>query len=455
MRLNLGRVAFYIGLLLQVSMVNALNLGSISVTSSVDLFEARIAIHLHPSELQSIGQLQVSEASKEVYESLGLSRAKDRPNLRFTIENDAKGQPSNILVAADESLGKLQNPFSDVVVELKWSSGMIRRAYTVLSDVNRSVKTKSGDNLSLIAEKILPDMAGATFDQTLIALYRANPQAFTAGNIHRLKNGETLRLPSSAMANSIPVEESKRIMGSANLDYAEGNLEKSTEKVVVKSVADSQKTNEVGGDKLKIGSSTISSSEEQENAKHLEELVAQEKMLADAKLRIAQLEKNIEDLKRLTGQKTSNGFDGVYNWLFPILFVLVTLLLVFVLMRKRNQSELVGYSTVTPPSARVQATLRTEDEVRSPVVEHDPDMAKRAKDLFAGIDLNLDTPPKPTKVIPSVSEQRVKLNLAKSYLKIADAVTAEFVLQEIVQIGDQADATILNEAKQLLAQLKI
>lgn len=257
------------------------------------------------------------------------------------------------------------------------------------------------------------------------------------------------------MANSIPVEESKRIMGSANLDYAEGNLEKSTEKVVVKSPADSPKTNEVGGDKLKIGSSKISSSEEQENAKHLEELVAQEKMLADAKLRIAQLEKNIEDLKRLTGQKTSNGFDGVYNWLFPILFLLVTLLLVFVLMRKRNQAELVGYTTVTPPSVRMQAALRTDDEVRSLAVEHDPDMAKRAKELFAGIDLNLDTPPKPSKVIPSVSEQRVKLNLAKSYLKIADVVTAEFVLQEIVQIGDQADAMILNEAKQLLAQIKI
>lgn len=453
MFLNLRRVVFLIGLLLQVSSVNALNLGSIVISSSADTFEAKIAIHYYPSELQFLESAQVAEASQEVYDSLRISRPGDRPKLILTIEKDVRGQASFIRVKADSSLGRFQNPFSDLVVELKWSNGLIRRAYTILSDVNQSIKIKSGDNLSLIAEKILPDMAGASFDQTLIALYRANPQAFTSGNIHRLKNGEILRLPSASMANSIPVEESRKILGKANLDYAEGNLDNSTEAITFRSPSDSEKNNSSKVDKLKIGSSTINSNEGHEDAKLLEELVAQEKMLADAKLRIAQLEKNIEDLRKLTGQKTTNSIDPIVNWLVPLIFIAITISLVIFLIKKRNQSESLGFTTVTPPLVRNENEQQNADQKTS-VVELTPEMARRAKELFAGIDLNLDSPVKKNKLTPTVSEQRVKLNLAKSYIKIADFVTAEFVLQEILQIGDSGDQAILSEAQQLLAQIK-
>ncbi len=51
---------------------------------------------------------------------------------------------------------------------------------------------RSGETLSEIAERYL--VAGATLNQTMIALYEANPQAFD-GNINRLQAGATLELP--------------------------------------------------------------------------------------------------------------------------------------------------------------------------------------------------------------------------------------------------------------------
>jgi FimV-like protein len=51
---------------------------------------------------------------------------------------------------------------------------------------------RSGETLSAIATKLLHD--GATMNQMMIALFRANPQAFS-NNIHRLLEGGVLRVP--------------------------------------------------------------------------------------------------------------------------------------------------------------------------------------------------------------------------------------------------------------------
>lgn len=58
---------------------------------------------------------------------------------------------------------------------------------------------KAGDSLSRIATQV-GDGSGQSLNQTMIALLRANPEAFISGNINRLKQGVVLRLQAGDVA---------------------------------------------------------------------------------------------------------------------------------------------------------------------------------------------------------------------------------------------------------------
>lgn len=54
----------------------------------------------------------------------------------------------------------------------------------------------AGDTATALALQLRPE--GATLEQTLVALWRANPQAFGQGSLNQLLQGATLRVPSKA-----------------------------------------------------------------------------------------------------------------------------------------------------------------------------------------------------------------------------------------------------------------
>jgi len=58
-----------------------------------------------------------------------------------------------------------------------------------------SVRVERGQTLSELAAGL--DRGGYGLDQTMLALLRANPQAFIGGNIHRLRSGAVLRMPAA------------------------------------------------------------------------------------------------------------------------------------------------------------------------------------------------------------------------------------------------------------------
>jgi pilus assembly protein FimV len=52
---------------------------------------------------------------------------------------------------------------------------------------------KAGDNLTRIANQVKP--VDVSLDLMLVALYRANPEAFSGNNMNRLKSGQILAVP--------------------------------------------------------------------------------------------------------------------------------------------------------------------------------------------------------------------------------------------------------------------
>lgn len=69
-------------------------------------------------------------------------------------------------------------------------------------------RVRSGDTLSSIAKRVKP--RGITSDQMMLALFRANPNAFRKGNINYLNAGAVLNVPNVAQAQSSTHAEAKR-----------------------------------------------------------------------------------------------------------------------------------------------------------------------------------------------------------------------------------------------------
>jgi len=70
-------------------------------------------------------------------------------------------------------------------------------------------EVRSGDTLSTIAARV----GGAgTLDQTMIALLRANPDAFIDGNINRLKAGAVLRMPGGDAMTELDAQQARAIV---------------------------------------------------------------------------------------------------------------------------------------------------------------------------------------------------------------------------------------------------
>ncbi len=82
-----------------------------------------------------------------------------------------------------------------------------------------SYVVKSGDTLGAIAGRNKP--ASVSLDQMLIAILRANPDAFVAKNVNRLKAGATLTFPSESEVAAVAQPDARREVVAQSSDFAQ------------------------------------------------------------------------------------------------------------------------------------------------------------------------------------------------------------------------------------------
>ena len=82
-----------------------------------------------------------------------------------------------------------------------------------------SYLVKSGDTLGAIAGRNKP--ASVSLDQMLVAMLRANPDAFVAKNMNRLKAGVTLTIPSESEAAALAQPDARREVVAQSADFAQ------------------------------------------------------------------------------------------------------------------------------------------------------------------------------------------------------------------------------------------
>ena len=185
----------------------------------------------------------------------------------------------------------------------------------------------SGDTLGKIAAQTAP--SGVSLDQMLVSLFRNNQDAFDGGNMNRLKAGKILSIPDAETASKVSPGEARkeivaqaadfnayrqRLAGAAASGPARDEGAKQEVKGKIAPRVEDKAPAPSGKDKLEVSRTEMARDAKgkplQGRIASLEEdLVARDRALKEAGTRIAELERNLNDLKKLAELKSKGGAD--------------------------------------------------------------------------------------------------------------------------------------------------
>ena len=171
-----------------------------------------------------------------------------------------------------------------------------------------SYRVRSGDTLTGIASDTRS--GSVSLDQMLVALYRGNPQAFVGDNINRLKSGVVLAVPSAGTAAAVDGSEARRLIVAQSADFS--SFRQKLASAVPLAQADSLARKDVGKVQASVNDGkvaaaltpdklTLSKAASAPASAAPEARISKDKEKQDAAIRMAELSKNVEDLKKLSG----------------------------------------------------------------------------------------------------------------------------------------------------------
>lgn len=345
---------------------HAAGLGRLTVLSALGQpLNAEVEIvSLQPGEEQD---LSARLASAEAFKQAGIDYNPAISGLRFAIERRG-GRPLLKITTAQP----INEPFLDLLVELQWNTGRLVREYTFLLDppeykgpgaiaaapaaaptqpqsaapapaaepvkpapieatpipaaaaepaaslaaeppgAAKTYEVKKGDTLGRIARDNLAP--GATLDQMLIAIFRANQEAFIRDNINLVRAGRILNIPAD-VTTTVDNEEARRIVRSHHSEFTAYRNRLAAAPVTADGSAGRR---EVAGriepkppapaeekqDQLRLSKADPAKpSTPGARAAQEDDRVARERALKEAQSRQAELEKNVSDLQKLLALK--------------------------------------------------------------------------------------------------------------------------------------------------------
>ncbi|QBE64998.1 FimV/HubP family polar landmark protein [Pseudoduganella lutea] len=343
--------------------VHAAGLGKLTVLSALGQ-PLRAEIELTAVTPAEATDLAVKLAPLEAFKAANVEFNPALLNLRFDIE-----QRDGRRFIRVTSAQPVNEPFVDMLLELSWANGRLVREYTFLLDppemrnpqspqvaapvdVNRAaaqagapatpsapapapapaqparapapareaandIRVKRGDTLSGIASGIKP--ADVSLDMMLVALYRANPEAFSGRNMNRLKSGRILSVPDAEAVRGTDRSEARRVVIAHAADFnAYRNRLASQVEAATPAQAQAPQQSADGKITAKVEERPNAVNEAQDQLKlskageaagkaGTEDKIAKEQQVADAAARVKELEKNVSDLENLMAVKSQTG----------------------------------------------------------------------------------------------------------------------------------------------------
>lgn len=366
---------------------------------------------------------------------------------------------------------------------------------------------RRGQSLSQVAAP-LARAQGYTLDQAMVALLRANPEAFINGNINLLKQGAVLRVPESAEAQTIREDEAAALVRSQIAEWRRARAPIPQPAAVVEPAAaattapQAPRTAPVADARLEIapaaagtsGSGTQSgvsaggegemlANEQLQQSK--EDLAAREAEVQELRSQVAELEKLKAQQEKLLAMKDSDlaaaqqrlaqgsgGEGGVPVWAwagFGLLFV-GALAWGFAQRRQRIAPAPVPRNPVfghAPADSRAAELAAAMPQAATPEAEPAPSPVLEPA-VSVPVAATPTSSPKPAPAMgptwhagggmapaapvtsPQAPAGRDRLELAVAYLDLGDVATARDLLNEVAA---GHDATARDEALQLLREI--
>jgi len=107
----------------------------------------------------------------------------------------------------------------------------------------------------------------------------------------------------------------------------------------------------------------------------------------------------------------------------------------------------------TPAKLEVNMSPAIEDQV-IPDASGSITASPSGYSLDLGVNANLSSSSlEATKLLLNIDEQKVRLNLARSYIKIKDFETSRILLTDLVELGENVDKEIYSQASKLLVEI--
>ncbi|WLI87764.1 FimV/HubP family polar landmark protein [Massilia sp. R2A-15] len=187
-------------------------------------------------------------------------------------------------------------------------------------------RVRSGDTLGRIAGRLKP--ADISLDMMLVALYRANPDAFIGNNMNRLKSGQILTVPDSDAIRGASEGEARGVVVAHAADFnayrnklagqvasaAPSRTPEATQSAAGKITAKVEERPTAANeskDQLKLSKAGAGGGASGKSAAlEAEDKIAKERALADATARVKELEKNVNDLEKLMVVKSKSGTEA-------------------------------------------------------------------------------------------------------------------------------------------------
>jgi FimV-like protein len=236
----------------------ALTLGQFSVESGLGE-PLRAAIEITQYKVEDLRRLKVQLAEPASFAQAGMAFVPALQGVQTRLEFRGDGKPYIALTGQTP----VNEHFVDVIVEAQWPSGRLAMNYTLLVSPVGAVKiqttkpqgdalatapvmppvvspqplaatatpaldslvrkgedaitVRAGDTASKIVLRNLP--AGVSLDQMLLAMLRANPEAFIEGNVNLLREGARVHLPTAQEAAQMSAEEARQTVIAQTADF--------------------------------------------------------------------------------------------------------------------------------------------------------------------------------------------------------------------------------------------
>ncbi len=491
-----------------IGQLAAAELGKVISRSQLDQ-ALKISMELKLAEGEDVNAMQCDVAQPDDFSSMGMSKPSFTSDIQCHIEANHQSSALPRLVLQSQQAISASVFHLLLVISSNQDAHQLRDFLVVLDPVSNAnlplsaTQDESSPSQSASSAQLYQVQANETlmnvarqfgvaeieFNQFMLAVLQLNPNAFIHQNIHLLKQGSLLKIPSQQQWQSIDRDQALQQVQQSNLDWRvmrQSSLSEQSDQDNQTPVDSLQANDEAkpehdsqARDIVRLSSAAGANSkvlgltvQEEINALR-DEIAAHEVSIKEANLKTAALEKQIQEMQKLILMKDqaleqqerlrpwwskTSLWLGNHPWAllsFLLALMLASMWAVYSISKRRTDQAL---QALLADIAQSNAHLNQQDISPQAVPTDAASVLQKTQQLIQDIDLDWShqSNASPQSAVSTTKKKQknnidTQFDLVASYIDMGDLIGASTLLQQIIQDGN---ASQQSKARKMLSALK-